>query len=408
MALSGNGKWQREKRVVEPDLGIMRAGFAERLLEVIDAGRRTATYKLALLLALVDLCSRQSGEDGRAPSILYTRDIAEQVAAIYWPQVIAYRPPDAADAPLAADAVVLNQISAPRATIVLAVRRFREQAEAAGATSLQLARLRRPGEYEEMIDRVEVTVATQPLPRLQTVGTAEANFPFLYDLSWGPRAHFSIARLRAAGARGLEVMLRAGAGDELVRLAPLIRPLIEVHWTRMVAQFNEIAKQEEDLHRHLFGSARPRPPAPMRQGIAELQAGRCFYCRDRFGGRPQADHFIPRVRCGIDAIENLVLADKDCNGDKRDLLPAAPLVARWADRNADHRDVLAGLGRDNNWDTDGAGTHAVARSIYRHLPAGVTPVWVGRGLVEGADPAAALAALAASAKATRSALADRG
>ena len=51
-------------------------GFAERLLEVIDSGRRTATYKLALLMALLDLCARHSDADGRAPRLLYTRDIA--------------------------------------------------------------------------------------------------------------------------------------------------------------------------------------------------------------------------------------------------------------------------------------------------------------------------------------------
>jgi hypothetical protein len=31
--------------------------FAERLLQRIDEGRRTATYKLALLLALIDSCA---------------------------------------------------------------------------------------------------------------------------------------------------------------------------------------------------------------------------------------------------------------------------------------------------------------------------------------------------------------
>jgi hypothetical protein len=63
-------------------------GFPERLLEVIDSGRRTATYKLALLIALVDLCARHSDAGVRAPRLLYTRDIAEQVAVLYWPQVI--------------------------------------------------------------------------------------------------------------------------------------------------------------------------------------------------------------------------------------------------------------------------------------------------------------------------------
>jgi len=137
----------------------------------------------------------------------------------------------------------------------------------AGAVSLHLARQRLAGQYEVMLDQVEATVAAQPLPRLQRVGGAEAEFPFIYDLGWKPREHFSVTRLRAAGPRGLPVRLRPGAGDELVRL----------------------------------------------------------------GRRP-------------------------------------------------------------------AGIHAVARSIYRHLPPGVTPVWLGRGQVTGGDPAAALAALTAAAR----------
>jgi hypothetical protein len=86
-----------EERVDEagPEVAAMRLGFADRLLEVIDSGRRTATYKLALLLALIDLCSRRSDGDGHAPSMLYTKDIAEQVVMIYWPQVIPYKPPGA-------------------------------------------------------------------------------------------------------------------------------------------------------------------------------------------------------------------------------------------------------------------------------------------------------------------------
>lgn len=144
-----------------------------------------------------------------------------------------------------------------------AVRRFRELAEAAGATSLQLARRRLPGDYQQMIDNVEVTVAAQPLPRLQTVGATDTNFPFLYNLTWGPRAHFTVTRLRAAGPRGPEVQLRPGAGDELVQLGPLIRPLIEIHWTRMVAQLNDMARAEEDLHQHLFGSERLHTPGPL-------------------------------------------------------------------------------------------------------------------------------------------------
>jgi hypothetical protein len=276
-------------------------GFAERLLEVIDSGRRTATYKLALLMALLDLCARHSDAEGRAPALLYTRDIAEQVAALYWPQVIPYRVPGTGGA------IELRQITLPRAAIVQAVSELRGAAAAAGATSWHLARQRLPSTYESMLDQVEVTVAAQPLPRLQAAGSAEAVFPFLYELSWGPRESFSAARLRRHGPRGLAVQLLPGAGDELLRLGPLIRPLIELHWASMVAEINRVAQAELDLHRHLFGSDRVIPPKTLREGIAALQHNMCFYCRGVLGTAPEADHFVPRVRCGIDAVENLVL-----------------------------------------------------------------------------------------------------
>ena len=365
----------------------VNAGFAERLLEVIDSGRRTATYKLALLLALLDLCARHSDARGRAPRLLQTRDIAGQVASLYWPQVIPYPVPGAAGAE------VLRQITGSRAAIVTAVSAFRSVAEGAGATSWHLARLRLPGAYQAMLDQVEVTVAGQPLPRLQAVGSAQAMFPFLYELSWGPRESFSPARLRRYGPRGPAIWLLPGAGDELLRLGPLIRPLAELHWTRMVAEINAIASAELNLHRHLFGSDRPLPPRALRDGIAALQDGRCFYCREALGSAAEADHFIPRIRCGIDAVENLVLADRRCNNDKRDLLPGPAHVTAWARRNHCHSTALAGLATAARWDTDLAAAVAVARSIDCRHPGTGAPLWLGFKRVGTADPATALAAM---------------
>lgn len=51
----------------QPGRNAANVGFAERLLEVIDSGRRTATYKLALLIAVLDLCARHGDADGRPP-----------------------------------------------------------------------------------------------------------------------------------------------------------------------------------------------------------------------------------------------------------------------------------------------------------------------------------------------------
>jgi 5-methylcytosine-specific restriction endonuclease McrA len=118
------------------------------------------------------------------------------------------------------------------------------------------------------------------------------------------------------------VRLTPGASDELLRLGTLVRPLVELHWTRMVAEINKVATAELDLHRHLSGSDRVLPPKALRDAIADLQDGHCIYYGRTLGATPEADHLIPRIRCGIDAIENLLLADRRCNNDKRDLLPA--------------------------------------------------------------------------------------
>ena len=43
--------------------------LAERILELLDQGRFTATYKYAVLLALLDLCRENAARDGAAPDL---------------------------------------------------------------------------------------------------------------------------------------------------------------------------------------------------------------------------------------------------------------------------------------------------------------------------------------------------
>lgn len=362
------------------------SGFAERLLEVIDVGRRTATYKLAVLLAILDLCFRRSAEDGTAPKLLHTRDVAEMVAHLYWPQVRPFAH--------GGNAVELRQIAGSSASIVNAVRAFQAEAMASGVTSLHLAKASLGDGYESMLDQVEITAAEQPLPRLQTVGTSAQPFPFLYEIEWESGEHFSVSRLRKHGPHGPEIRFRPGAGDELVRLGPLVRPLVELHWTRMVAGFNEVAPEEERLHAFLFGNDRIVPPKPLREAMAEWQGGQCFYCGRPLTSATDADHFVPRVRGGLDSVENLVLADGRCNNDKRDILAAVPYVERWTARNEYHTADLRVLAEEVHWESDPAATPAVARAVYRHLPTGLTPMWWGRHDVRASDPEVVLRVLA--------------
>ena len=67
--------------------------------------------------------------------------------------------------------------------------------------------------------------------------------------------------------------LRPGAGDQLVRLAPLIRPLVELHWVRMVARLNKEEFKEDHLYRHLFGSGPGSFPRSLETGAHKPSDG---------------------------------------------------------------------------------------------------------------------------------------
>ena len=144
----------------------------------------------------------------------------------------------------------------------------------------------------------------------------------------------------------------------------------------MVAEINGVASAELNLHRHLFGTDRILPPHPLRDGIAALQGGRCFYCHHPLCSTPR-----PTISsCGsatASTHEKLVLAGLRCNNGKRDLLPGPAHVTAWASRNG------TTMPHSPGWlpppgENRPAATIAVARSIYSHLPRSGTPLWLGR------------------------------
>lgn len=336
------------------------ASFAERLLAIIDEGRRTATYKLATLLALIDACAEASTPDGRGPDEVATRAVARNVARLYWPQLRPF--------PAEGGAVDLRQITNKTATIDRALRRA--FAVLPHVPTWDAAEAQLPGdEVAEVLDVVELTVARYPLVRLQTVDGVSQ--PFIYDLGWGEGVR--IAHLRAGG--GARIRLRPGAADQLIRLAPLVRPLVELHWVRMVAQLNRLDVVEGDLRRHLFGADRVAFPKALRQDLGDLQEGRCFYCnRPLTLSRSAVDHFLPWSRWPNDAVENLVIADRDCNGRKSDRVAGPLPLGRWARRLGEHGADLAAMAASTGWRSDASRTLSLARSLYGHLPEGAL-VW---------------------------------
>lgn len=52
--------------------------------------------------------------------------------------------------------------------------------------------------------------------------------------------------------------------------------------------------------------------------IRSIQGDRCFYCKEPLNGAGEFDHKIPVSRGGSNHAENIALACRTCNRDKRD------------------------------------------------------------------------------------------
>ncbi len=342
--------------------------FTQQLLQILDEGRRTATYKLAVLLALVDCCALDSDSRGRPPVELTTRQLTRRVVELYWPQV---RPHNFEAATRAAE--MLAQSSQPKAVTIDAVRKLRRVGEERGLSTVAMVERLLPDDHARCLDVVELNLTRMPLGKLQRpLGFAEvhnANYPrFLYDDS-------AFSERVTARQLPLPIRLQPGVGDALVSLSGLIRPLIELHWMREVARFSSLSLVEDKLHDFLFGSQRVSLDT-VRPGLLDLQQGRCFYCRVPLRPRDvHVDHFVPWSRIPNNGLTNLVAADGRCNIAKSDNYADLDLLERWATRP---RDVLGQVSVDLRWPLQAAESFSAARSLYSHLPAG-SRLWTSPG-----------------------------
>jgi len=338
-------------------------GFAEKVLELLDEGRYTATYKYAVLLALIDLCLEHTQNSGAPPDMVTTRQLADKIIEVYWPQTV----PFAGHAAL----TVLKQNAGGQAEIVSAIARFRALHAADPSVPRWHSRTAAPKAYRQLVKRLEWKLIEMPLPRLQIMGQCER--PFIYEIYWDQRVERrEVARYQAGESSTFDnrILLKPGVGEYLLQLSGLLRPLIQRRWAAMVAQLNRL--EESQLELFLFGSDRIQT-TKIRAGLWEMQDRRCFYCERRLRdpGQAQVDHFVPWSRYPDDGLDNLVVADKECNGWKSHSLAAANHVARWARRFADDSAEHAQLGdlaERVSWERHAVRSLSVARAIYLRLP----------------------------------------
>ena len=340
--------------------------LGQRVVVILETGMRTATYKLATLMALIDHCIENMPERPGDVLRVPIPDLAHRVLEIYWQQV---RPFDGHE---------LRQSTQPRARILIATNALRKEA-AVGRTgvSVDLARLRAPAAYQSAIDEITLCLAQQPLHRLQKLPGSSTGDPFLYDDSF---LHDQVSR-STLRAHGDAIELKPGVAHGLARLAGLLKPALEIMWVDDVRRINKFLDAEvPDVAGHLFGRERTALVA-VREPFKEAFGPHCFYCRTHLQVNNPVDHVLPWSLIGIDGLANLVLACARCNGDKSGALPAIAIVDRVLERD---RDVLEQIASEIQWPTQHDRVVAAALGIYRVQPAGV-PTWSGYKQTERLD-----------------------
>lgn len=342
--------------------------FLEKLQWLLAEGDFSATYKFAVLLGLTELAVETASHDGYL-EMFTTRQLAERVVGLYWPQVRPYAASGAS-----AEAIVLKQNSGKQARIITTLSLL---ARETGGGPIGQVQLTRAEAYETCVREVEWKLIEMPLPRVQRLDSGEDRF--LYEIGWsvddvervGGRLKSEVRAYQRGDASGFQntIRMKPGVVETLARLNGLIRQLIEARWVIEVAKFNKSDLRDPSLAEHLFGSERTALER-VRGPLTEAQAGRCFYCDGRLQ-KPQVDHFVPWARYPDNRIENLVVADGTCNGSKGDHLAAEQHLTRWLRRfavEARERATLHEIAHELSWPEGGSSTLAIARHVYGQYP----------------------------------------
>lgn len=331
--------------------------LGQRVVSILETGARTATYKLATLMALVDYSVENLPGDPEGALAVPVRDVAMRVVELYWPQMRTF------------ENKALRQSTQPVAKIPDAVLKMRAEVGAGeSGMAFVVAAERAPDILEQTLGVVSLTLVRQPLHRLQKLPNGGGE-PFLYDDSW---MHDAVSR-RAIETQGSAIHLFPGVAFALARLSGLLRPALELLWVDDVRRMNRWLEADvPDVAGHLFGRDRISL-APARDALRAAFGARCFYCGRQTGTADPVDHVLPWSRVGLDGLANLVVACRGCNADKSYSLPSLQIIDRVLQRD---RDVLEQVACEIRWPVQYSRVSAAARGLYLGQPEGVI-TWDG-------------------------------
>lgn len=345
--------------------------FAEQLLSLVDTGRTSSTYKLATLLALIDVAVESTDPVDGAPTRVRAKRVAERVVELYWPQSAVY-------GAVPGGALVQS----PQAGVIPArLADWRQRHGIGSRATLDDARRVDPAGWTDLEHDLVARVLQMPIPRLQRFGDGAraAERRFIFDYAWHDKE--SPGRLMAVEFDDW-LHLKPGVGEHLVRLAPLLRPVIHSKWIDLVVAYNAGLHDVRQLDEFLFGAQRVNLDV-LREPLTDLQMGRCFYCDLPMRRAVHVDHFIPWSRNPDNRLDNLVAADDRCNTSKSTSLASHPHLASWVERTTGSG--LDDLASATGWQRDAAASAHTAAASYRWMPAGAR-LWSSVDDYEELDP----------------------
>lgn len=215
--------------------------LGQRLVAVLEGGQRTATYKLAVMVALLDIAVESVPDDPDAEVVIDLDDLTYRVMDLYWRQL---RPLDGA---------VLKQSNDGRGVVFRAVNDLREASGSLRCDAqLDIARGQAPDIYTASATAVKRNLVRYPLKLLQRARTDASYHCFLYDDSW-----MGTDSARVIAEHGNSFRLFPGVGFTLARLAPLLKPAFQLAWVDGVRRMNRaILADGPDITHHMFGADR--------------------------------------------------------------------------------------------------------------------------------------------------------
>ena len=353
----------------EPDTDPLALG--RRIIDILESGKKTSTYKLAVLQALIDCCIERVPEDQHASVDVPLDELTDRVIELYWPQT----------RPLAWNEDRPLRQASEGSEILDAIGEFRKTAKAGPNKLLADARREAPdGAYGKAFKRVKRTLVRYPLRLLQKVpGGTDA---FLYEDGW----------IRDNPTRdvidqsGNVIELRPGVAYAMAKLSGLLKPALKWLWVDKVWKSNrQLFQGGIDVQQYLFEDRIPL--TRIGPAFTERFGPKCFYCN---ATAPQVtrfhiDHVLPLSVTKLNGLANLVLACSSCNSSKSDHPPVPDHVARALGLSTSPetptRDeaVLDEIGREIEWDAQFDRVMRAARGLYRTAGPG-TPTWRAVGV----------------------------